>query len=80
MLKEEQVKIGNLVRLSYYGTKMKSNPMWMNGAKGKALLGVITNLQSGVGVRYPICVKWFHENAPDGHNLHGRRELKIARG
>jgi|TARA_S200002703_G_scaffold133234_1_gene121305 hypothetical protein len=80
MLKEEQVKIGNLVRLSYYGTKMKSNPMWMNGTKGKALLGVITNLQSGVGVRYPICVKWFHENAPDGHNLHGRRELKIARG
>ena len=36
MLKEEQVKIGNLVRLSYYGTKMKSNPMWMNGTKGKA--------------------------------------------
>jgi len=78
MLKEEQVKIGNLVRLSYYGTKMKSNPMWMNGTKGKALLGVITNLQSGV--KYPIRVKWFHENAPDGHNLHGRRELKIARG
>ena len=77
MLKEEQVKIGNLVRLSYYGTKMKSNPMWMNGTKGKALLGVITNLQSGV--KYPIRVKWFHKNA-NGEAVHGRRELKIARG
>ena len=80
MLQEEQMKIGNLVRLSYYGTKMKSNPMWMNGAKGKELLGVVTNLLTSSGVRYPICVKWFHENAPDGHNLHGPRELKIARG
>ncbi len=79
MLKEEQVKIGNLVRLSYYGTKMKSNPMWMNGAKGKALLGVVTNLEGGVGVKYPIRVKWFHENA-NGETVHGRRELKIARG
>lgn len=80
MLKEEQVKIGNLVRLSYYGTKMKSNPMWMNGTKGKELLGVIINLDSEVRVRYPIRVKWFHENARGGHNLHGRRELKIVRG
>jgi len=77
MLKEEQMKIGNLVRLSYYGTKMKSNPMFMNGAQGKTLLGVITNLQSGV--RYPIRVKWFHKNAT-AETVHGPRELKIARG
>jgi hypothetical protein len=79
MLKEEQMKIGNLVRLSYYGTKMKSNPLWMNGANGKALLGVVTNLDSEAGVRYPIRVKWFHKNA-NGETVHGPRELKIARG
>ena len=77
MLKEEHIKIGNLVRLSYYGTKMKSNPMFMNGTKGKKLLGVITRLDGAE--KYPIHVRWFHKNI-DTDNVHGRRELKIARG
>ena len=52
MLKEEKAEVGNLVRLSYYGTKMKSNPTWMTGTKGYQLLGVVTGLDKGQ--RYPI--------------------------
>ena len=78
MLKKEKVEIGNLVRLSYYGTKMKSNPRWMTGTEGYQLLGVITGLDDD-GPRYPIRVRWFHEDA-DRDTVHGYRELKIARG
>ena len=42
MLKEEKAEIGNLVRLTSYGIKMKSNPTWMTSTKGHQLLGVIT--------------------------------------
>ena len=76
MLKEEKAKVGNLVRLSYYGTKMKSNPTWMTGTKGHQLLGVITGFDKGQ--RYPIQVRWFHKHA-DRETVHGYRELKIAR-
>jgi hypothetical protein len=76
MLKEEKTEVGNLVRLSYYGTKMKSNPTWMKGTKGYQLLGVITGFDKGQ--RYPIQVRWFHKHA-DRDTVHGYRELKIAR-
>ena len=76
MLKEEKAEIGNLVRLSYYGTKMKSNPTWMTGTKGYELLGVVTGFDKEK--RYPIQVRWFHEHA-DRETVHGYRELKIAR-
>ena len=77
MLKEEKVEVGNLVRLSYYGTKMKSNPTWMTGTKGYQLLGVITGFDGDQ--RYPIHVRWFHKHA-EVDTVHGYRELKIARG
>ena len=77
MLKEEKAKVGNLVRLSYYGTKMKSNPRWMRGTKGYQLLGFITGFDKGE--QYPIQVRWIHKHAYDDA-VHGYRELKIARG
>ena len=76
MLKKEKVEIGNLVRPSYYGTKMKSNPRWMMGTEGYQLLGVVVGFDKGK--RYPIQVRWFHEHA-DHNTVHGYRELKIAR-
>ena len=76
MLKEEKVEVGNLVRLSYYGTKMKSNPTWMTSTKGYQLLGVITGFDHAQ--KYPIQVRWFHKHA-DRETVHGYRELKIAR-
>jgi len=76
MLKEEKAEIGNLVRLTSYGIKMKSNPTWMTSTKGHQLLGVITGFDRGQ--RYPIQVRWFHKHA-DRETVHGYRELKIAR-
>ena len=77
MLKEQHKEVGNLVRLTSYGTKMKSNPTFMTGTKGHLLLGVITRLDpSG---KYPIRVRWFHKHATND-TIHGFRELKIVRG
>ena len=76
MLKEKYWEVGNLVRLTYYGRNMKSNPPWMTGTKGNLLLGVITDITPNA--RYPIHVQWFHEQAPE-HNVHSFRELKITR-
>ena len=77
MLKEEKTEVGNLVRLSYYGIKMKSNPTWMTGTKGYQLLGLITGFDKGQ--RYPIQVRWFSDPIADRETVHGYRELKIAR-
>jgi len=76
MLKKNSIEIGDLVRLSYYGRKLKTNPAFMWGKKGKRLLGIIKYL-SDKG-HYPVTVAWFGEHT-GAVTCHGYKELKIAR-
>ncbi len=75
MLIEKQIKVGDLVRLSYYGRTLKSNPVYMRKEKGKKLLGIITVID--FNKRYPVFVKWIE---PIDETVHSLRELKSQRG
>lgn len=74
MLKPEHIKMGRLVRLSYYGRTLKSNPEYTRGDKGKLLLGVITKIDSTQ--KYPMYVTWFHPNTETVHSVSELKNVK----
>ena len=61
--------IGDLVRLSAYGKRMKCNPKRLK--KNNNLRGVVVGFIEG-GVQFPIQVQWFSEDREHDHN---EREL-----
>jgi len=68
------MQVGDLVRLSSYGNKVKTN----NRLIGPNDLGMIITVESGNNPDFPYEVDWFC--LPDKDKMcHSRQDLKYAR-
>jgi len=81
MLKHEHRKVGELVTMAAYGSKIQSNPLFLHGKRqSPEIVGVIVKVD--IKAKYPFYVQWI--NPPDPHYLnkstmHSVRELKVYR-
>lgn len=71
--REKKMKIGDLVALSAYGSKLGCN-LRLKHAKVK--VGIIIEVIEGHGLAYPYKVRWL---STGGFSPHSRRELKLAK-
>jgi hypothetical protein len=83
MLRHKHRKVGELVTMSAYGRKIKSNPCFLQGfpRSPDPFVGIIVKIDLRSIVDYPISVQWIappsqYENNPTIHSL---RELKVYR-
>jgi hypothetical protein len=68
------MKVGDLVRLSSYGNKVKSNSRFV----GPNDLGMIIKFNYHANPDFPYEVSWFHLEGKD-KTCHSRQDLKYAR-
>ena len=68
------MQVGDLVRLSAYGNKVKTNYRYIRPSH----LGIIVVLEDELLTDFPFQVKWMH--LPFGEKwMHSRKDLKHAR-
>ena len=68
------MKVGDLVKLSSYGQKVKSNSRFI----GPNHLGMIIEINSGGNPDFPFRVDWLGLKRKD-KMLHSRQDLKYAK-
>ena len=68
------MQVGDLVKLSSYGNKVKSNSRLV----GRNDLGMIIKADNPDNPDFPFKVSWFHLEGKD-KTLHSRQDLKHAR-
>jgi len=68
------MQVGDLVKLSSYGNKVKSNSRFV----GPNNLGMIIKFNYHANPDFPYEVSWFHLEGKD-KTLHSRQDLKHAR-
>tara|TARA_R110000751_G_C13528386_1_gene453577 strand:+ start:131 stop:337 length:207 start_codon:yes stop_codon:yes gene_type:complete len=68
------MQVGDLVKLSSYGNKVKSNSRFV----GPNDLGMIIKLNYDANPDFPYEVSWFHFKVKE-QTLHSRQDLKHAR-
>ena len=68
------MQVGDLVKLSSYGNKVKSNSRFV----GPNDLGMIIKFNCHINPDFPYEISWFHLERKD-KTRHSRQDLKYAR-